>query len=302
MPTLLTDLFRGYGRSLVLRVAAALIVIPLGCAFVFVPLWLVTSLDMSIWVLILPVLLFLAILFGGGGAVAAWILYRRKREWDAVFTPLGLTGRPYLTFFRQYHGTVEGQQVDVYFYRGPVLKVEVGTSLQTRLGVTGRQQDTLALAGLLGHQPLSMDELGLGDLSVFAIDEQWARSLLANPHVPGLLRRLTTLEGFFTRQQVILRPGALGLLFTGNKNLFGFGLTLEQTRQWLGDALRLVRIAEHLELPQVTDQESPAERLARSLRDRNPYLVPIIAAGAILGIFLCSAATVILMGLMNRSP
>jgi hypothetical protein len=301
MPTLLKDWYRGCGRSMIVRLASVLIVVPLACALIFVPLWLVTSRGMSIWWLIGASLVFLAILFGGGAAGAGWVFYRRRREWDALFTPLGLTGKLYQMFFRQYHGTVEGRQVDVYFYRGPTLVMQVSTSLQTRLGVTGPQSDTLALARLFGRQPLVLDELEQQGLCAFAIDENWAGSLFANPHVLGLLQRLTALESFFTRQQVILRPGAVELLFTGNRNLFAFDVAPEQARQWLEDVLRLARIAEHLDAPLVTEEESAAERLARSLRSRNPYVMPIVTASAVLGVFVCAVATAIALGLMNNS-
>ena len=302
MPTLLKDWYRGCGRSMVVRLVSVLIVVPLACALVFIPLWLVTSRGMSIWWLIGASLAFLAILFGGGGLGVGWAYYRRKREWDALFTPLGLTGKLYQMFFRQYHGTVDGRQIDVYFYRGPTLVIRATTSLQTRLGVTGPQSDTLVLARLFGRQPLAMDEMEQRGLCAFATDENWARSLFSNPHVLGLLERLTALESFFTRQQVILRPGAVELLLTGNKNLFSYDAAPEQARQWLEDTLRLVRIAEHLDAPLVTDIESSAERLARSLRSRNPYVMPAVTAGAVLGILLCTAATAIALGLMNASP
>ena len=288
MSTIFKDYSTGCARSLVIRGISVLIVVPLACVFIFVPLWLVASLDMSIWVLIISSGLFLAILFGGGALYVGIVLSRRKRDLDAIFTPLGLTGSPYQMFFRQYHGTMEGRQVDVYFYRGPVLQVDVSTPLQTRLGVTGLQKDTIFLSRLFNRQPLALDDLGL-DLTVFASDEGWARSLLANPHVPDLLGRLTALESFFTRQQVILRPGALRLMFSGNVNLLKFEITPPEAQSWVDDAFRLVHIAEHLPAPQVIEEESSAERLARSLRNRNPYLVPAIAVAVLVGILACSA-------------
>ena len=62
MGTILKDYSRGCGRSLVIRLLAVLIVVPLGCVFIFVPLWLVTSLEMSIWILVISSFFFLAIL------------------------------------------------------------------------------------------------------------------------------------------------------------------------------------------------------------------------------------------------
>jgi hypothetical protein len=298
MGTLLKDYSRGCGRSVVIRLLATLIVIPLGCAFIFVPMWLVTSLDMPIWILIVSSFLFLVIIFGGGAAYVAWTLYQRKQKLDAAFAPLGLEGTSYQMWFRQYHGTFGGRQVDLYFRRGPVLTVEIDTPLQTRLGVTGQQGDTLALARLFGREALAFDDPALHDLTVFGLDEAWACSTLAHPEAAKVLHRLTALEGFFTRQQVILRPGHLQLLFSGNRNMFGFDLPPEHARAWLEDLVRLAEIAESLPAPQVTAEESAAERMAESVRNTSPYLMPLIVVGTVVGILLCSgviAAAVFLL-------
>ena len=67
-------------------------------------------------------------------------------------------------------------------------------------------------------------------------------------------------------------------------------MTEEQTRQWFDDLLNVARIAEGLSAPQVTAEESSAERLARSIRGRNPYLIPAIVVGVVLLITVCAVA------------
>jgi len=297
--TLAKDYARGCGRSLVIRLVAALIVIPLACVLIFVPLWLVTSLDMPIWILVISSTLFLAILFGGGGIYAWWTIYQRTQKLDAAFAPLGLEGSAYQMWFRQYHGSARGRQVDLYFQRGPLLTLEIDTPLQTRIGVTGRQRDTQVLAGMLGQQALGFDDPALGDLTVFGLDEAWVRSLLAQPEAADTFHRLTALEDFFTRQQVILRPGHFQLLFTGNRNMFSFDLPPERTQGWLDDVLRLAEIAESLPAPQVTAEESAAEQMAERVRNTSPYLIPLIVVGTLVGIFLCSGIIVAAVLLLN---
>lgn len=288
MSTLATDYARGCGRSLVIRLVAILIVVPLACVFIFVPLWLVTSLEMPIWILVISSFLFLAILFGGGGIYVWWTVSQRAHKLDAAFVPLGLEGSAYQMWFRQYHGTAQGRQVDLYFRRGPVLTLEIDTPLQTRMGVTGRQRDTQVLAGMFGQQALAFDDPALGDLTVFGLDEAWVRSFLAQPDAADILQRLTAIEDFFTRQQVILRPGHFQLLFTGNRNMFRFDLPPERTQGWLDDILRLAEIAESLPAPQVTAEESAAEQMAKRVRNTSPYLIPLIVVGTLVGILLCS--------------
>jgi hypothetical protein len=282
----------GCTRSLLIQVIAVLIVVPLVCVLVFLPLTLVGRSDLSIWWLIIPVSLFLLISLGGGIGTLVLVLSRRTRQTDALFTPLGLVGSPYSLFFRQYHGVVQGRDVAVYYYRGPTLEIEVETPLQTRLGATGQHADTNALARLLNRQPLSLADPALSAFAVFGLDEAWSRELLAQTETPGLLQRLIHFEGSFTRRQVLLRPGWLRLHLFGSRNLLDFTLDVapDQVHQWFDGLLALLRLAEGLPAPQVTAEESPAERMARSIRDRNPYLVPAITVGAIVVIFFCAIA------------
>jgi hypothetical protein len=285
---------------MVIRVVAVAIVVPLACLFIFVPLTLVGRFEASPWVLAVSAGLLMVLLFGGCAAYVGIVLYRRKTKLDAIFAPLGLEGGAYQTFFRQYHGTVQERQIDVWIRRGPVLEIEVSSSLQTRLGVTGRHADTRVLAGWLGHQPLSLDAPDLANLTVFALDEGWARSLLSNPHAVELLQRLTALESVFTRQQVILGPGTMRLMCSGNKRLFGFDPEAEAVHQWLEDLLRLVHIAERLPEPQITAEETSAERFADRLRSSNPYLALWIALGAMVFIIACSVIVAIAVVLLTN--
>lgn len=293
MSTITGDVARGCGRALVLRLLATLFVLPLACALVFGPLWLISTFDFAPWTIVLSVALFLVVTMGAGIGIPAAIVLRRKAQLDRLFEPLGLEGRTYQTFFRQYHGTVQEREVDVYLFRGPVLELEVRTPLQTRLGVTGPQADTRFLARLMGREPLPLDDPALAGLTVFALDEAWARALLTDPRAADLLRRLVLLDSTFTRQQVILRPGALKLMLSGNRRLFGLDLTPTQVRTWLDGLLELVRIVESLPASQERIEPSTAERMTGRIRRQNPYLTLWIGLGAFLFFLVLTAAIVV---------
>lgn len=299
MSTIGKDIAGGCGRAVVIRVIAILIVVPLGCLLIFGPMYMVTSLGMPTWILIASSVLFLVLLFGGGAGYVAFVLHRRKTMLDAAFATLGLEGGVYQTWFRQYHGTVAGRQVDVYLQRGPLLSVEIGTPLRTRLGVTGAQADTRALARLFGREPLVLDDPVTRDLTVFPHDEAWTRALLADSRAVDLLRRLTATDAQFTRQQVHLRSGAFALMLSGNRQLLDFQVAPAQAAQWLDDLLALARIAESLPAPQITVEPSPAERLLDKVRQSNPYLPLWIGLGVMFFILVCSGlitALVLLLG------
>lgn len=254
-----------YARSCVLGLIAPAIVLPLGCVFIFVPLWLVTRFDASIWVLIVSASLYFLILIGGGLGVAAWVLYRRKRRLDAAFTPLGLTGERYLLTGRQYQGAVEGRQVGARFYRGPMLELHLSTPLQTRFGVAETGSTSRSLARLFGRQPLALDDADWSGLHIFALDEGWTRSLLADPAARTLIRRLMSAgESWALVRQVILEPGAFRLRLYRSRRLFKYEVAPEEAQRWLDDLLALARIAEGLPAPSVTAEASSAEHLART--------------------------------------
>jgi hypothetical protein len=292
----------GCARGATVQIVALAIVVPLFCILILLPLGLVTRLDLDLAWLIVPAGLFLLLLFGGGFGGFAWVLARRRKHLDAVCKPLGLSGSPYQMFFRQYHGAVAGRPVAVYFYRGPAVEVEVESSLGTRLAVTEGDAETSFLARLFDREPLTLDDPAMDGLAVMGLDEGWARQLLARPEVPALLRRLVTFPGSYTRRHVILRPGSLRLFLFGSGRLldFNFDVTAEGLKGWLEDLLALIEAAEALPQPQVTDEESSAERLARRMRERNPYLLPAITAG-VMAVFLCLAVVIAVVAVMLAS-
>jgi hypothetical protein len=254
-----------YGRAFVVVLVATAIVLPLGCVFVLIPLWLVTKFDASMWVLIISASLYVLILNGGAFGTLSWGLHRRKRRLDAAFTPLGLVGERYMLTGQQYRGTVEGREVRILFYRGPMLELHLSTPLQTRLGVAEGGSTTPALARLFGRQSLDLDNPDLSGLHVFALDEGWARSLMADPEARTLIQRLLSAgESWALVRQVVLGPGAFRLRLYHSKHLFKYEITREEAQRWLDDLVALTRIAEGLPEPTATTEESAAERLVRS--------------------------------------
>lgn len=291
MPTIAQDMGRGYKRSLVVSLVSLVIGLPLGLCGVMSTLLLVTTYDFQPWTLVVAALMWIGP-FGIAAALFVASIRRRTRKLDALFAPLGLEGTAYMSYFRQYHGTIYGRQTAAFLWRGPVLQIEIETALGTRLGITEHQSDTDFFAGIFGKQPLALAAPELSSLRVYAADEAWARALLADPLAADALRRLTRLgSSVFTRQQVILRPGALFLMLTGNRRLFGIDLTAEQARLWVDDLTRVLQVAEGLPAPTVGADLSAAEQLALKMRDRNPYFELWVGLGifgffAVMGIII----------------
>lgn len=254
-----------YGRAALLGLMAVAIVLCLGGTCVFIPLGLVTRSDASIWVLIIPSVLYFLILNGGASGTLVWIARRRKRWLDGLFTPLGLTGERYNVMGRQYQGIVEGREVTARFFQGPTFEIYLSTPLQTRLGVAEAGSTTLSLAHLAGREPLALEDPDMSGLHAFALDEGWARVLLTDPEARTLVRRLMSAgESWALVRQLILAPGAFCLRLYQNRNLFKYDVTPAEAARWLDDLLALARIAEGMPAPRVTAEESSGERLART--------------------------------------
>ncbi|MBU0492060.1 MAG: hypothetical protein KKB13_09445 [Chloroflexi bacterium] len=270
---------KDYVRSCLISLLAIVIVVPLFLVCICAPLGLTNQpgVDSNIGLLVLAVsaILFFLILVGGGWGFFIWTIWRRARQLDAVFGPLGLRGSMYMLTGRRYHGTVAGREVNVRLYRGPTVELRISTPLQTRLNVVEKAAVIRPLAGAFGYEPLALTDPGLQALSITALDEDWARRLLTDPMVPALLQRLAIGEGKALVQQVVLQPGTLSLHRYRSRGLFGYGITPDLARQWLDDLLTLLRIAEGLPAPQKTAELSSLEQFAQTSRSTG-FLVAMV--------------------------
>lgn len=280
-------------QSLLIFLIAVVIVLPLGCLLIFIPMGVsahIESSAASVWVMVIPAVLFLLIIVGGGWGFLAWRIRRRSDHLDAAFTPLGLTGERVMLTRRSYHGQFRGRRARVNFRRGPTLECFLATPLQTRLSIDEPDRMTTTLAGWTGRQPLAFTDPNLAGLRVFARDEAWARALLADPRAQELLQRLIHFPGAFLIRRVEFLPGNLALHLHFDRRWLGFEVAVEpeQARQWLQALADLAEIAETLPPPQVT---APATTLEQSIHTRpaligNRTFLIIIAAALIIPLCL----------------
>jgi hypothetical protein len=240
---------------------------------VFIPLTLATSTDINLWYLIIPVALFLIIVIGGSILAVFLVIGGRKRRLDQALIPLGLTGRAYSLTMRQYSGSYREREVEVFMRRSPALEFEVGTSLQTRLGIT--TADTLAQSfrELVAQQPETPQNPALQELRYYPLDPAWSQQAVNDPSVAQALRRLLFAQTVFERTEVTLSPGKLRLFVFGNPSLFSVPLTPGQAHEWLEALIDLLNALEALPAPQVNAAPSELEKTAASFRKVNWVLV-----------------------------
>lgn len=293
MSKLATQPVRAGCQGLLITLVAVAIVLPLGCLLIYIPLGVSQRMESgtaSVLVMAAPAILFFLLIVGGGWGFLLWRTRRRAARLDAAFTPLGLTGERVMLTMRAYHGQFRGRRASVAFRRGPTLEFHLDTSVQTRLSIDQREGMTTAIAGWSGRQPLPLSDPQLDGLRVFAVDEHWARALLADPRTPELLHRLIEFDGTFVVRRVEFLPGGIALHLHFNKKWLGFEIEIEpdQARQWLDALAALAEIAESLPPPQITSQASALEQdiHTRPTLIKNRAFILLMVAVAVIPICL----------------
>lgn len=241
------------------------------------------------------VLLFLAVL----GGIAAWgirTIRKRAVQFDAAFLPLGLTGRGYLTNGRQYHGLVRGRQVDVYFYRSPVLEIYVAGTLRTRVAIGTQSSLSRMAASIIKRTPLETDDPAMSELAIYPSDHRWAAELLADPQVRRILPRLMADQGPFELRNLIIQPEAVQLSM---HHLHVRQITPDAVQRWFDDLYELVQIVENLPLPAKIEAVSDLEQ--RTRLNRGSFVRPavLITLGILAATTLCGGAVVAAMLLLS---
>lgn len=285
---------KDYQRSCLVQVAAVVIVIPLFTVLILVPLYLanrsgVTS-NEALWIMVIPAAIFILLLIGGGYGLIYYSVIRRGKWLDQVFLPIGLEGRSFAVIGRQYHGTVDGREVDVFFSRGPLLTIYVGTTVKTRVSIADVEDVSLTLAGLFNKYPL---ELGSPRLTGYAHETEWGQTFVNHQDVEDIAAELIFEEHPFLIRQILLNPDAIMLRLYRSRRLWDFKFNPEQGRHWLEGLIRLVEIAEELPVPKEPIEESELSEKVRHGNLRTGRIVGIIVA-ALVGIPTCIAVVTVL--------
>jgi hypothetical protein len=260
-----------------------------GLVILTVLLPITDSQRISIWVGGLLLILFLIV--GGIFVWSAHAIRRRAIKLDAAFNPLGLTGKAYLWNGRQYHGTLNGRQVDAYFYRGPSLAIYIASPLNTRLGIRLKGRLSQMASSMYNRPELVTTDPELAHLGIFPLDERWGRELLENSQAKADILRLTTTEERFEFRNLLFQPEAIQLQIHRFKLST---ITAENLRIWVYDLLDLVGMAESLPAPHVTAVATILERETRL--NRSGFTLPILGITCgVIGFFAIIITIIIIL-------
>jgi len=96
-----------YLRGCLLYLLVTALVVPLGCACIGIPLYVVRNGNYddatTLLILVVPMAGFFLLVVGGSLGFAAWMIRSRQRQLDEAFTPLGRAGSMHYLNGRQYH-------------------------------------------------------------------------------------------------------------------------------------------------------------------------------------------------------
>jgi hypothetical protein len=297
-------LARTYGagcvRGMIISIVAAVVFVCIVGAGCVVSYLAPVPEDMRLFVMLGVFVLGLVLLSLAAGGIMVWQFRQRQGQFDAIFGPLGLKGSAYLTNGRQYHGTIGGRQVDVYFYRGPALDIYVAAPLRTRMGVGMTSVLGGAAANALNRSPLVLDDPTLQGLVFYPSDERWGRELLADESVRAGIRRLMSPNNSYEVRTLLFQPEAVEFKLN---HVPVSSLTFDTIRMWVSDMMYLARIAES---QSPADRVEAASKLEHTSRvKRSSFVLPAIGiVFAVIGIPIICILVVsgLMILLMEMNP
>lgn len=263
-----------YLRGCALQIVISILVVALSVPCIFVPLYIANntrSNTTAFWIMVIPMSAFVLLLLGGSIGVGLFFLVRRASQLDEAFTPLGLEGKMYLTNGRQYHGTVQGRRVDIYFYRGPTLEIYVEANIKSRIGIGVKSSIGAAVAGMINKQPLDLGDADYAPFNIYANDPGWARDIFADPAFKQAAVRLATNPTSYGLYNLIIAPSAVQIQ---RRYISTNAITPESVREWINDLIALARMIEAQPAPQKIEEESASSRKMRI--DRDAFNLPWI--------------------------
>jgi hypothetical protein len=208
------------------------------------------------------------------GGILAWgFLQARRRAFqlDGVFVPLGFSGKSYLWNGRQYHGIYKGRQVDIYFYRGPTLDIYLASPLNTRMGVGFKGRASKVVSNVINHPELPNTDPALQHIALHPIDENWGRSVIADPRARSAILHLLDTSSKLEFRNLLFQPEAIHLQI---HHANPYVITMGTSAEWMDDLSELAGIAEALPAPQMTAAASIMEHRMRL--NRGGYTLPLV--------------------------
>ena len=239
------------------------------------------SSSMPIWLLVIGLLL-LAGLIGVPVGIAVVTILRRARAMDAIFNPLGFTGKAYMLYGRYYQGNHQNRNADIYIYRGPTVEVRLQSSVQTRVLINPNESISTSAAKTFGKHPLATADPGLESFAIYPEEETWTLNFL---NEPGVVESIQTLMRAGAEWAVIRRleiqPGEVMLYLHRSHKMASSLIDPTALQIWLDSLANLAHAAEdqpapqRVLQPQVDGTRQSRQRMSKAL----PYVIAFLVIG-----------------------
>jgi hypothetical protein len=222
-------------------------------------------------------------------AVFAVMTLRRARALDAVFTPMGLKGSAYMLNGRHYQGQIGGRAVDIYIYRGPTVEFRLQAATQTRLLAVPKGSLPTSVAWIFDKHPLATGTPVLSAFSIFPLDENWSRKLLAESGAAEAIRTLMSLGADWAIfRRVEIQPGEVTLTLYRSRSVFGNSIEQTAAQAWMNALQALAQAAESQPAPEVTAQKENTS--SREVRKKRSNSLVYIVIALVFGMPVCFIA------------
>ncbi len=223
-------------------------------------------------------------------AAALSFAARRTRVLDEAFRALGITPSGALLNIREFHGALNGRQLDAMFARrGPLLEMNVATLLHTELAVGTRTALGAVVRSVINAQELPMADPAFANYVVSANDPEWARAALQYaPFRDAVLRAVSDPTGRELRV-FALRPGAVKL----TRHFFEPDAMPAQIAAMAQHLEAIARLVEQLPSPARHVALSAIEQRARTGPSRTAGLMVMVMVGVLIVTAVLGTAAVL---------
>ncbi len=232
--------------------------------------------------------------------IIGWVIIKRRaRLMDEFFLPMGFSGRMYMLNGRQYHRRDGKRDVDVYFFRGPTIEIQISAPVEGEFRAFYKDSLPSSLAAKLNTEAIVSNDPELLPYAFYPATAQWLPDFLEKPTVAHAIHELMSSGAdWVIFRRVELHSGKLELHLSQSRNINSYPLDQFIFANWLRQLNFLADELEAAGLPAID-----AVKLDGHVKSRQALsnFLLVVIAGIIVGLPLCAIATmvIIIMGVGN---
>lgn len=226
--------------------------------------------------------------------VVGWFMIKRRaRVLDELFLPMGFTGSLYLLNGRQYHRRDGKRDVDIYYYRGPTIEIQISALVDGEFRVLCKDSLPSTLAGKLKTDAIISEDPELLPYAFYPSSSQWLMGFLSKSNVAHAMHELMSSGADWAIfRRVELYSGKLQLHLSKSRTVNTFPLSHSEITNWLR---QLNSLADELEAAGLPDIDTIKVNRQVQSRQAMNNILGISIVGIIFGLPLCAIAIMVIL-------